>query len=64
MESIKAYTDELQCEFCRTALTFVEGVELPEEKTNLGETFLCKQCFKWYQENPNDYAATLGMIPV
>jgi hypothetical protein len=36
MESIKAYTDELQCEFCRTALTFVEGVELPEEKTNLG----------------------------
>ena len=44
--------NELECEFCNTSLTFVESVELPEEETNIGKTFLCKECFKHYQKNP------------
>ena len=53
--------NELECEFCNTSLTFTDYIELPEDETNIGKTFLCEECFKHYQENPTDYSATLEM---
>ena len=60
--------NELECEFCNTSLTFTDYIEVPEDETNIGETFLCKECFKhslnleWSIEDES-YIATIQEFP-